>query len=119
MQPSTAMMSYQNPHVTDKAVLIVTSIRPPTTTTTGQRLMCVVALITGMMLGAGMTLGAVWMSEGGSSHNHLSGSFDTAEGLVLGTPKKCNKCVETPKGLLCITKGEQDDYQYEHAEENQ
>ena len=90
MQPSTEIMTYQNPHVTDNDVPIVTSIRPPTTA--GQRSKRMIAVVAaGIMLVAGVVL----VHDGGSSYHHLSriGSIaSTAEGFVVAPPIKCGSC---------------------------
>ena len=77
MQPSTEIMTYQNPHVPDNDVPIVTSIRPPTTA--GQRLKRMIAVVAaGIMLLAGVVL----MQDDGSSYNHLSRSVVTENGSI-------------------------------------
>ena len=102
MKPSTAMMSYQNSSI-DEDVPIVTSIRPPTMMTTGQRSKQMIAIFAaGMMLVAGVVL-----MQDGSSYHHLSGSgsfTSTAEGLVVAPPKKCGSCYGAGKeGECCNT----------------
>ena len=77
MQPSTEIMAYQNHHVTDNDVPIVTSIRPPTTA--GQRSKRMIAVVAaGIMLLAGVVL----MQDDGSSYNHLSRSVVTENGSI-------------------------------------
>jgi hypothetical protein len=129
MKPSTAMMSYQNPSI-DEDVPIVTSIRPPTMMTTGQRSKQMIAIFAaGMMLVAGVVL----MQNGGSAYHHLSGSggitstvelsvplsyFEsitspsfnpstpplTKQGLVVAPPTKCGSCYGAGKeGECCNT----------------
>ena len=74
MQPSTEMMSYQNPPIikTDgTAVPLGMTITPPTMTTTSKRMMAIVAVAGMLLLMAG---GAVLMLDGGSSYHDLSGS---------------------------------------------
>ena len=95
MQPSTEMMSYQNPPIIKKdgtAVPLGMTITPPMMTTTGQRSKRMIAIVAaGIMLVAGVVL----VHDGGSSYHHLSriGSIaSTAEGFVVAPPIKCGSC---------------------------
>ena len=109
MQPSTEMMSYQNPPIIKKdgtAVPLGMTITPPMMTTAGQRSKRIIAIVAaaGMML----VVGVVLMQDSGSAYHHLSGSgsiASTAEGLVVAPPKKCGSCygAGTNVTLCCNT----------------
>ena len=104
MQPSTEIMSYQNPPIIKKdgtAVPLGTTITPPTMTTTDQRSKRMIAIAAvGMMLVAGVVL----MQDGGSAYNHLSGSIVTENGSILSTAEvlvvynDCCDCTWSGKG---------------------